>query len=273
MLLLLGSVALSGVVFKQSARTAAAGLACEGVFLAAGFILGLASASQAPFEFFALAEWSRFVALTGMAWLIVLWSRRYQKAGDICLGVVLVSFCGLYVWGRLAAYLAGSIENLNLDSAGFFTGFSNRRFFAQVQTMTMPLLGCVTALLGGRYALRIRAARALKVLVWAIYVGWWVLAFVSSARGTWVGLACGLGLAMFVCPASARRLLRTYLIGALVGWLLFVLAFEIAPRLRGAGAVLEMYDADHYVVVADRLTLWSLAVDAVLRHPWLGLGP
>ena len=94
-----------------------------------------------------------------------------------------------------AAALAFTSGQLTLDPDLLLSGFSNKRFYGQFQTFTLPLLALPLLLT--------RISRPLRGAVFALLCVWWLIAISGGTRGTWLGMAAaGVVLATLVGVAT-----------------------------------------------------------------------
>lgn len=216
----------------------------------------------------AMAEWSMFVVL-GLSALVI--AEEYavcNKASRFRLLQMLVLACGLQSLRVLLIYAANLEAHTQLDFQGLSAGFSNMRFLNHAQTALLPLLILLTVISPHKTWTR-RAA------FW-IAAYWWSLIFFSESRATLVALASGVGAAWAVRGRRATPLLATLVATALAGATLYLLLYVVVPVAAGldayalSGSMLARSAADP---ISGRQFLWRRAVELVLQHPLLGVGP
>lgn len=233
--------------------------------LGLGFALGGLSAVLSEFPRFAGLEWTTFLLLSCLAFLLAGQARIGKEHYDVWAVRIVVVVSGVIVLRIMMGYLAATIQGIRLDSIALFTSvFSNRRVFGQVASMVIPLLAY--PLLAGGYT------RLQRWGIFALLALWWMLVIVSGTRGTWMALSvAGVILAFFAwrtCVGWLRVQAAAFGGGALLFWVLFVLL----PVWLGQDATIEnrLSNIDS---LSGRSELWAMAWTQIQAHPWLGIGP
>ncbi len=236
--------------------------------LGAVFALGIISAIQAPLPRWALLEWGMSVLLLTTALAVAAARRELGEQIDmmlvlLCFSTALaytVTTCGIY--GLML--LVGPVYGLGFDIRELYTGFSNIRFFAHVQTMLLPFL-LLPALYWGATRLRL-------VLLGSIPAIWWMLAIGSGTRGTWVALTAGIIAAWWFGGRCGRKWAIWQLGGFLSGLMCYFLFVLGVPQLLDL-PVSFLHRTGDIISLSLREVIWSLAWQFVRDHPWLGVGP
>jgi O-antigen ligase len=169
------------------------------------------------------------------------------------------------------AYTAGVVANIGssiilgvpLGRDTFLVGFSNSRFPAQLQALTLPLLPLALALL--RHPL----AKAGLSLVFAL---WWMCVIGSGSRTAWLALATA-AILMAGIGAAGRHWLSVQVRFAIAGAALYVGLFIALPVWLGVPAQLEVGRLGDVNSIAARVELARIALSMVTDHPCLGVGP
>lgn len=259
------SVALCAVVYGLSSprakqcvdRPTALGVALVGV-------MGLASAVLAHQPLWAFIELALLISCGTIA---VVFS-RVRRSGDESLDRVLILFVLLlcliksvqYLHVVILAFTSGdALVNTDL----LFSGFSNKRFYGQFQTFTLPLLALPLLLS--------TTSRTARAMVFVLLCVWWLIAISSGTRGTWLGIGVAGSVLAFLGP-QGRRWLAWQLAALACGLLLYWLVFTVLAGHLG----IEIYND-----AVDRLTtslsgrgpIWWQAWNMILERPWLGFGP
>lgn len=257
---------LVGIVFAASrARVTDCLQGCSRfskLALALAVTLGLSSAAVAIASRWAFLE----VALTvltiafsiGMASMVRAIGQeatRWLTAGAVAVAVAYASV----VFARIAPTVLGG-ETLFVSH--LFEGFSNLRFFGQVQSMLIPVLAA-SVLLAARPAY-------LRLAIGALVV-WWFFVFLASTRGTWLALAVG-AAALLIVPAHGRRLFALNAVSAVAGAAVYA-GFVFAMQVIGNVAEPIVRSASSLGSTHDRLFIWKRALDMAWDYPWLGVGP
>ena len=172
--------------------------------------------------------------------------------------------CALFAIRFFATYSAAIAVGADLDTRELSSlGFSNRRFFGQLQTLTMPLLAL--PVLAARDSLRRTAA-------FVLLGSWWMLAFTSATRGTFFALAIAMPVAALWSSQLGARWFKLQVAGLAVGFALYVLLFLVLPQLVGVNVDIEnrlnaLFDS------RGRIENWIYTMGIIGANPLLGVGP
>ncbi|CAI8815521.1 MULTISPECIES: O-antigen ligase family protein [Pseudomonas] len=227
-------------------------------------VLGLLSSALAHQPLWALTEVALFVSCAAIAVAFALLRRHGGEPLDRVLILVVVLLCLIkslqYLYAGTLAFTSG--ERM-LDPDRLLSGFSNKRFYGQFQTFTLPLLALPL--------LMPNVSRALRGMVFALLCVWWLIAISGGTRGTWLGMGVA-GVVLALLGPWGRRWLGWQLVAVSVGLLLYWLIFT---GLAGYLGIELTSDA------ADRLTtslsgrgpIWWQAWHMLVERPWLGFGP
>lgn len=226
--------------------------------------LGLVSSTLAHQPLWALTEVALFVSCGAIAVAFALLRRQGGEPLDRALIMVVVLLCLIksiqYVY---AGALAFASAERTLDPDLLLSGFSNKRFYGQFQTFTLPLLALPLLIPN--------LSRSLKGAVFVLLCVWWLIAIGGGTRGTWLGMGAA-GVVLAVLGAWGRRWLGWQLAAVFGGLLLYWLVFTVLAGYLG----IELASA-----ASDRLTtslsgrgpIWWQAWHMLTERPWLGFGP
>lgn len=232
------------------------------------FVLGLVSVLLSAWPRWALLEWSMTAALFMAAAIVAAEFRRDPVATGRRTIAVFYAAALFYVLKVLLAYVlmfaVGTDYGMSFDVQELFPGFSNVRFFGHVQTLLLPFL-VLPALWWGKSLQQ----RVLWMLVPAV---WWMLVIASGTRGSWVAMAIGAATVSVFARGATMPWLKLQLLGFFAGLLLYALFVLGLPELLSKPAMYLHRNAD-LVSLRGRELLWSLSVEQIATHPWLGLGP
>lgn len=232
--------------------------------LALIIVLGLASSMRAHQPLWALVEMASFVSCGAIAVAFALLRRQGGESLDRVLILFVVLLCLIksiqYTYAGALAFISAE---RTLDPDVLLAGFSNKRFYGQFQTFTLPLLA-LPLLIPTR-------SRSLKAVVFALLCVWWLIAVAGGTRGTWLGMGAA-GVVLAVLGPWGRRWLGWQLAAMLGGLLLYWLVFKVLADYLG----IEIANA-----ASDRLTtslsgrgpIWWQAWHMLVERPWLGFGP
>lgn len=232
------------------------------------FILGAVSCVSALVPRLAVQELGMSAILVLMAMCVA--SDVAQHGSVQIERAVRVIACGaiLYLVNVLLVYIAFLTTGVHPSAHDLTPGFSNYRFLNHAQTASLPLLVLLLALTPKH-----KAVRGLWLLAAS---GWWMLVLASSARGTMLGLACGSAAMLALRTPAAWRILKLMLLTGILGGCAYLLLYYALPQWLGMPpfGVLQ-YTAERTATDATsgRGPIWARAVQLMLAHPWLGVGP
>lgn len=240
---------------------------CEGqTRLIAGLVVlvGIVSALRATQPLWALTEIALLICSVCIASAVAQERLRRGVALDRWLMVFVMALCALKAGQFLLATVhAFGDTRLGLNTDVLLEGFSNKRFYGQFQTLTLPLLALPLLLIGGR--------RSIKVVAFALLALWWLVAVSGGTRGTWLGLAVA-AFVMCVLGRNGRRWLGWQVGTALVGGMLFWLVFQVLTDYLGIRV--QNFAGDRLnSSLSLREIIWQQAWDMIRERPWLGFGP
>jgi len=230
------------------------------LFLLLGFWSSLCS-HQVVWSF---VEFSLLVALCVVACFFCMVRKIEGKYADkwLCLFVVLL--CGLKI--LQFSVLVGSaiiIDATVLNTDQFISGFSNKRFYGQFQTFTLPLLALPL--------LFSNTNRPTAVCVFSLLSFWWLIAVTGGTRGTWLGMSVA-ACVLFICGHSGRRWISWQLSAVVVGVTLYWLLFSVLTGYLGIEV--SNFASDRLTTsLSGRGPIWQQAWDMIRERPWLGFGP
>jgi O-antigen ligase len=228
--------------------------------LLAALVIGLLSAALAVRPLVAAFDWSVYCLIA----VLVLSARcpsHSVLAKTAALAGTIVPTA--YVTGVVANYLSASMLGFPVGSETLLVGFSNPRFPAQLQTLTIPLLPLAFLLAPSRFW---RSALALVAALW------WMCLIGSSSRTAWIAVAAVTALVSFF-GTEGRRSAQLQAVFALGGAILWVLFFHLLPSALSFNAVTETGRFSNFASVGSRWTLWRISLDYATGAPLLGIGP
>ncbi|MGY2376878.1 O-antigen ligase family protein [Pseudomonas sp. SDO524_S393] len=226
--------------------------------------LGLVSSALARQPLWALVEVALFVSCGAIAVAFALLRRRGDESLDRVLMVIVVMLCLIksiqYLYAGTLAFTSGKPT---LDPDLLLWSFSNKRFYGQFQTFTLPLLALPL--------LMPTFSRPFRSGIFVLLCVWWLIAISGGTRGTWLGLGVA-GAVLVLLGPWARRWVIWQLGAVCVGLVLYWLTFTVLADYLG----IEIVNA-----ASDRLTtslsgrgpIWWQAWHMVAERPWLGFGP
>lgn len=237
--------------------------------LAAFFVLGALSS---------LFAWSPRHAFLEVATLLLLLLLALSVAGEVArdsvryLPLILkvcALFCALYASEVVAIYVSALALGMQPGSDAFAPGFSNYRFLNHTQTISLPLLVLLCLLINP----------AQKKTRWACYgltAFCFTLLFLTSGRGTFLGLVAGLAAALVLRGRHAAAFAKAMLFTASAGMAIYAVFFALVPMAFGLapfGLISRVVERTVSDPTSLRWPLWSRAAELIAAHPWLGAGP
>lgn len=226
--------------------------------------LGLVSTWLAHQPLWALTEW----ALMLTCGVIAVAFARLRRNGDQALDQALILFVLLLCLIKTLQYgyagvLAFTSGDTTLDTDLLLGGFSNKRFYGQFQTFTLPLLALPLLLAS--------TSRLTRGLVFALLCAWWLIAISGGTRGTWLGVGVAAVILAFLGAAGRRWL--AWQVAALCGGLfLYWLLFMVLARYLGL-EIASLSNDRLTTSLSGREVIWWQAWDMIRERPWLGFGP
>lgn len=232
------------------------------------FGLILLCVDLAPYPGWALAEVAIFCGVAAAAWAVARLRRYAPTRFDLGASWVVLLMCLSYLWGFCLVYSLQLGYGEPLEMRDLFSGYSNRRFFSQMQALTLPLL--VLPLMCREFP------RAMRGIALVTVMAWWSLAFLVGTRAVWLTL---LGMALWSwCRwrGLGRQWVRHQMVAALGGGVLFWVVFVTLPGNLG---IPLLTDNSRLATVASatnsssRVDLWLASFHLIGQHPLLGTGP
>lgn len=226
-------------------------------------LLGLTSATLAKHPAWAFTEVALWAGNLCFALFVAAIVRARPVHAQHIFGHAVSWFAAMLLFRVLLVYVLGVLNREQLDPSLISLGFSHPRFFGQVCTLLIPLLGIFAILQG--------VSRRRRYAAWCLTVGLWAAVMASGTRGSAAALVLGIALVLplgHVWRAWAGFQLRAAVIGALVYLLLF----------KGVAYLLDLPAADDETDMlrgglTGRMQLWLDALGMALANPLLGAGP
>lgn len=191
-----------------------------------------------------------------------------RKQGDMSLdrafAFFIVALCAIKVLQFLVSTLAGYVTSTGtLDLDLLLEGFSNRRFYGQFQTFTLPLLAFPLLLT--------ELKRSIKSSIFSLLACWWLIAIVGGTRGTWLGMAVAAS-ALSLCGGRGLQWLRWQVKAMLIGLGLYWLIFSVLADWLGVELV-NSAAGRLTTTLSARDIIWMQAWEMIKDRPFLGFGP
>jgi O-antigen ligase len=212
----------------------------------------------------ALLEFALLVVCCAIASAFAVERRLQGDSFDKTMIIFIVLLCLMKCTGFLVSTAAAfSSGAQTLDTDLLLDSFSNKRFYGQFQTLTLPLLAIPLLLTGVK--------RSAKALVFGMLACWWMIAVCGGTRGTWLGMAVA-AVALALCGRHGRRSIAWQALGLASGILLFWLLFSVLPDYLGIE--IANFASDRLTAsLSGREIIWHQAWDMIRQRPLLGVGP
>lgn len=222
--------------------------------------LGLASALRAKRPELALYDWSLYVLLAYWAMSMRFEDARWRAFAAAAFGAIPATAYGAAV---LANYVSSWLVAIPVGDGTFLAGFSNPRFPAQLEALTLPFL---------YVAFREAPSRGWRMAAGCVAAVWWMCLIGSGSRTAFIALLVAAAVLLVAGPAC-RRSLTWQLRFALIGALLYALLFLAVPKLAGVAPTMDAGHLFYASSVQARVELARIAIEMALNHPLLGVGP
>ncbi|RML64613.1 putative pilin glycosyltransferase [Pseudomonas syringae pv. syringae] len=227
-------------------------------------VMGFVSSFMSHRPLWALTELSVLLLSCGIGCAFALQRNVYGTQLDRAFIGFVIFICTVKTIQFLSASTAAFLSSApTLDTDLLLDGFSNKRFYGQFQTFTLPLLVLPLLLTSTR--------RSIKIGLFCLTSLWWMIAISGGTRGTWLGMGVAVAL-MFCLGHAGRRWSGWQLAAATAGLLLFTLLFSVLPGLLGIEV--SNFAGDRLTTsLSAREILWQQAWAMIKERPLLGFGP
>nr|WP_223813464.1 O-antigen ligase family protein [Pseudomonas caricapapayae] len=227
-------------------------------------VMGFVSSLMSHRPLWALTELSILLLSCGISYAFARQRNFYGVRLDQLFMGFVVLICLLKTTQFLASAVAAFLSSApTLDTDLLLDGFSNKRFYGQFQTFTLPLLVLPLLLTSTR--------RSIKVGLFCLTSLWWMIAISGGTRGTWLGMAAAVAVT-FCLGRAGRRWAGWQLGAASAGLLLFTLLFSVLPGLLSIEV--SNFAGDRLTTsLSAREILWQQAWEMIKERPLLGFGP
>lgn len=175
--------------------------------------------------------------------------------------------CAAYAFKVSVQYLAALANHIQPGVETFSPGFGYHRFLNHVQTVALPLLVLLCACV---------KSRAARCSVFVLTSFWWALLYLTSGRGTVVGLLAGCIVVLFLRRKHAFVFCKLMAATAFGGLVIYALLFAVLPMAIGlepAGLIGEVARRTAVDPASARFPLWARAFHLISGHPLFGVGP
>ncbi len=233
-------------------------------FLLLILVMGFFSSLESHRPGWAFVEISVFILSLTSA--LVLYSYRVcnEEQGDKLFLIFTFVLCAAkmaqFVVGVVSIFLGGVKI---LDTGLLFEGFSNKRFYGQFQTFTLPILALPLLL----PALK----RSIRIFIFCFLSFWWLVAITGGTRGTWLGVGVA-ACVLFAAGHSGKRWIIWQLLAVFTGITLYWLLFNVLTNFFGID-VINAASGRLTTSLSARDVIWQQAWDMIRERPWLGFGP
>lgn len=223
--------------------------------------IGLISTILSPLPIWALLEITHycllFVLMVGISMLV----QQYPSLMKQILLLACTAFAFIFLFQTGYSFIKTFIITYpHVPRSDTFIGafsFSYIRIFNQIQTFTLPLLGVAVI-----YCTKINKAAVITTFL--LLCGWWLLVFISGARGTILAATAGITIGGFLIYRFNSNWLKVQLFAFLIGaagyYLFFYSAGETARSITREGS-------------SGRLNWWLPTAMETFEKPIFGYGP
>lgn len=221
-------------------------------------LLGVASTTCSKYPTWGFLEIANAISCLSifMASKIALQDNRSYKL--LLLSIVII--CIIKTIQFYSAYVAAIVQGYDLDPLVLLDGFSNPRFFGQFQTITIPLIAYF--LVSDSYGKKI------KILAFLLLVAWWTISLAGGTRATWLAIATCIAIMLFF-GKKGRSWSYWQCSSLLLSIFIYMLLFKAVPIFYGIEPGATRITAS----LSLRDILWKQAIQVIINHPLLGIGP
>lgn len=226
------------------------------------FIIGYISSFFSVDFGWALREWSRWFGL----FMVVIFVARVGVDEYVVRSIFIILFLiGFFLsFQFINYYLMAFLTGIrNLDSYFLLYGFDNPRFLGQFQSVLLPMLAVF--LLHAHEAGR----RGCATLIFVVLLVQWIMIWSMGGRGVLLGFFVSY-ISLFFIRKEFSKLIFVQLFSAAIAYFLFLFLFEWLPwflEVKVIGRDVLRYG------LSGRDAIWWVAIDMILHHPLLGVGP
>ncbi len=236
---------------------------------ATGLMLGAVILSLiSPLPGWAFAESALFMGLVILAAWINSALRPIQMQRPKLILYCLIIYTMLISLPPLMQYLLAINHHQEFHLASLFRGFSNHRFFSQVESVLIPLAALPAITLSEASHWR-RLGNVAACLLW-------LLAFAAGTRAFYVAIMSSTIFALFAYDQTGKVWCRWQIRFALIGWSGYVLLFMLAPKLLSFSISSDnarLNTLEGGLNSSGRLEMWIASFMLILEHPLTGIGP
>lgn len=223
-------------------------------------VSGIVSASLSLRPLLAAIEWANWILFLSILLLIRPSHPRSVARAASYFSIVVG---GGYVIAVVSRYFSAIAVGFPVGADTLLVGVANPRFPAHLQMLTLPLIPVAFALCKSKQR---------RVLVSSIAVLWWMCFVGSGSRTGWLAVSVAL-FAASACGVEGRKLARRSVFWAVIGAVVYYLAFFVAPALGGFPTQPETGRLSEFGSGGTRKLLWVGAFQKALEHPVFGVGP
>jgi len=152
------------------------------------------------------------------------------------------------------------------QAADFGFMYMSHRFFNHAQSLILPM---------AFLPLLVPAARWVRTAAWIGVTGGLALLWRTGGRGTVIAMVVFAIALPWILKSQAKQVLRTFVLAALGGMAVYAAGFVLPAWLLGLAQEHGGNATTRLATATDsgRFYLWKVALDDVMRHPWIGVGP
>lgn len=227
------------------------------------FTLSVTSAFSSSIPFYALTELCLLLLLIALVGYIGLVTNHHTFIvwiifGTACIYVLLYSIkFGIQYYFHVNEYVSfwlwpGGVASNQL------VGYSNIRFFNQVQAFTLPLII-------GSALILLKKRKKIGILLLSLPVIWWMLLVQSAGRGIILSMFTAALIVLMLFKSKTHEWIWYFLGTLAIGYVAKVVLFEVIPDPEQVKSIVRGG--------SGRLELWPKLFLDTLNRPLLGHGP
>ncbi|WP_313552469.1 O-antigen ligase family protein [Pseudomonas sp.] len=228
------------------------------------FGLGLLSCVFSRQPIWGVTEIALFLGCFGIYFYISAIKQHLSEATDLAfLSLVLIIVIAKIVQ-FFSSYVAACLSGEEVLDVWLLTdGFSNIRHYGQLQTFILSVFSF--------FVFRCYGGKLYSIFAFVLMVLFWVVVIACGTRGTWLGIFCA-GSILFFISNVGRVWFVIQTSAASAALIAYFCMFHVITHVLQI-TVLQSASNRITTSLSSRDVIWEKAVEMIIAHPFLGIGP